>query len=141
MELQLATAVEGIEHQNICRWVEQTFATLNRQNAPLTVRIVAAAEIQQLNCQYRNKNCVTNVLAFPFEPIEGVEDDYLGDIVICFSVVKNESKQLDKCFSFYFARILIHGVLHLLGYDHQTDEEEQVMTQREQQILTTIFPL
>ena len=110
-------------------WVE---AALNgqRDEAELTVRIVAAEEIQDLNSNYRHQDKPTNVLSFPFEKIEGIDLPLLGDVVICAAVVALEAKQQNKPLFDHWAHMVVHGVLHLLGYDHETDDGEMMRLQR-----------
>lgn len=97
--------------------------------AELTIRIVDDEEMAALNEQYRGKKGPTNVLSFPFQAHETVkfEIPLLGDIVICPSVVKQESVDQAKDYQAHFAHMVVHGVLHLLGYDHQTDAEAEEM--------------
>jgi probable rRNA maturation factor len=119
-------------------WVLSTFSAISRPPSGITVRVVDEDEIAALNQQFRNKNTPTNVLAFPFESVEEVEYAYLGDIVICLTVVKAESKQQFKSVRSHFAHMVIHGTLHLCGYDHQHDDEAEEMESVEQGILTAI---
>jgi probable rRNA maturation factor len=84
----------------------------------LLIRLVSAVEIQVLNNEYRGKNQVTNVLSFPSEiPVE-IDEAILGDIVICVEVVREEAIVGDKAFADHLTHMAIHGILHLLGYDH-----------------------
>jgi len=84
----------------------------------LTVRIVDSIESQALNLQYRFKDKATNVLSFPFQNPPGITLPLLGDLVICKDVVENEAVQQHKTISEHWAHMVIHGTLHLLGYDH-----------------------
>jgi len=115
-------------------WVE---AALNgqRDEAELTVRIVTADEIQELNRNYRHKDKPTNVLSFPFEKIEGIELPLLGDVVICAAVVAAEAQQQNKPLLDHWAHMVVHGVLHLLGHDHMNEIEAEVMESLEINIL------
>ncbi len=117
-------------------WVSAAFAAAGRSDDPdLTVRLVDAQEMTRLNHKYRGRNHPTNVLAFPFEEVAEVEYSYLGDIVICLDVVKIESNQLDKSIQNHFAHMVVHGTLHLCGFDHQDQGEAEDMEIREQQVL------
>jgi probable rRNA maturation factor len=91
----------------------------------ININIVSRDEIQQMNAQFRHKNKPTNVLSFPFEAFPGipVAEAIIGDIAICASVVKQEAEEQQKPLIAHWAHLCIHGVLHLLGFDHQTDEE------------------
>lgn len=101
----------------------------------LCIRIASTEEIQQLNLDYRHKDNPTNVLAFPFEAPDCIENDYLGDIVICPDVVFEEAKAQDKDFHAHFAHMVIHGTLHLMGFDHDTDSHAQEMEAIEIKVL------
>ncbi len=117
-------------------WVSAAFAVAGRGDEPeLTVRLVDAQEMTRLNYQYRGRNSPTNVLAFPFENVAEVEYSCLGDIVICLDVVKSESNQLDKPIQNHFAHMVVHGTLHLCGFDHQDQGEAEDMEIREQEAL------
>lgn len=106
-----------------------------KKDAELSIRIVDEQESQQLNHQYRDKDKPTNVLSFEFQAPAGVELNLLGDLVICASVVKKEAKQQNKSFFDHWAHMVVHGCLHLLGYDHITNEQAEVMEQLEIDIL------
>ena len=111
-----------------------------RKSAELTLRFVDADEITHLNHQYRKKNKATNVLAFPATYSQEVELEYplLGDVIICPSVLEAESKTLNKPLTNHWAHIIIHGVLHLLGYDHIKEEDATVMQTIEIQLLAEL---
>ncbi len=122
--------------RRVASWVSATFAAAGRSDDPdLTVRVVDAREMTRFNRKYRGKNRPANVLAFPFENVAEVEYSYLGDIVICLDVVKTESNQLDKSIQNHFAHMVVHGTLHLCGFDHQDQGEAEDMEIREQQVL------
>jgi len=104
----------------------------------VTVRIVESEESQTLNHQYRDKNKATNVLSFPFEVPEGVELDLLGDLVICADVVEQEAAEQNKVLAEHWAHMVIHGCLHLLGYDHISDDEAQEMEALEVKLLKSL---
>ena len=102
------------------------------------LRIVDAKEMQQLNAQYRDKNRPTNVLSFPAELPAEVTLDLLGDIVICAPVVQEEAAAQGKPLAAHWDHMLIHGVLHLLGFDHESDAEATHMELLETQALATL---
>ncbi|WP_372872524.1 rRNA maturation RNase YbeY [Shewanella sp.] len=104
--------------------------------AELTIRIVDASESQQLNHDYRGKDKPTNVLSFPFEAPPGIELPLLGDLVICASVVENESVEQQKALEAHWAHMVVHGCLHLLGYDHIEDAEAEEMESLETTLIT-----
>ena len=102
----------------------------------MTVRIVDEAESHELNLNYRGKDRPTNVLSFPFECPDEVELPLLGDLVICRQVVEREAQEQDKPVMAHWAHMVVHGSLHLLGYDHIEDVEAEEMESLETQIMT-----
>ena len=102
----------------------------------MTVRIVDEAESHELNLNYRGKDRPTNVLSFPFECPDEVELPLLGDLVICRQVVEREAQEQDKPVIAHWAHMVVHGSLHLLGYDHIEDDEAEEMESLETQIMT-----
>jgi probable rRNA maturation factor len=112
----------------IKKWAE--FVLKNKtETAEITIRIVDIPEMTQLNSKYRKKSGATNVLSFPFHLTEEIDLDMplLGDIVICAEVVNREAKEQQKTQEAHWAHMIIHGVFHLLGYDHETDDEAEIM--------------
>lgn len=114
-------------------------------DAGVVVRVVAEAESQELNRDYRGKDYPTNVLSFPYDeppiPLEEGETDYLGDLVICLPVMEREAAEQGKTQTQHWAHLLIHGLLHLQGYDHISDDEAAEMESLETVILGTLgFP-
>ena len=104
----------------------------------MTVRIVDEAESHELNLNYRGKDRPTNVLSFPFECPDEVELPLLGDLVICRQVVESEAQEQDKPLMAHWAHMVVHGSLHLLGYDHIEDDEAEEMESLETQIMTEL---
>ena len=102
----------------------------------MTVRIVDEAESHALNLNYRGKDRPTNVLSFPFECPDEVELPLLGDLVICRQVVEREAQEQEKPLMAHWAHMVVHGSLHLLGYDHIEDAEAEEMESLEAQIMT-----
>jgi probable rRNA maturation factor len=109
---------------------------LNSDDLSVTVRIVDESEMTELNENYRGKPGPTNVLSFPFENPPGAESNILGDIVVCASVLEREAREQNKTLMSHWAHILVHGVLHLQGYDHEIEEEAQEMEAMEVEILS-----
>ncbi|ACS96630.1 metal-binding heat shock protein [Aggregatibacter aphrophilus NJ8700] len=101
----------------------------------MTVRIVDEAESHALNLNYRGKDRPTNVLSFPFECPDEVELPLLGDLVICRQVVEREAQEQGKPLMAHWAHMVVHGSLHLLGYDHIEDDEAEEMESLETQIM------
>ena len=105
------------------------------KRADLAIRLVDAKEGRALNRHYRGKDYATNVLSFPVELPEGVTLPLLGDLVICAPVVAKEALEQGKSLSAHYAHLTVHGVLHLLGLDHEDDREAEAMEQLERDIL------
>ncbi|WP_298622300.1 rRNA maturation RNase YbeY [uncultured Legionella sp.] len=112
----------------------------HQKDAELTIRLVDAEEMIYLNNSYRKQNKTTNVLAFPSALPEGIELEFplLGDVIICPEVLLEESRQLAKTIDEHWALIVIHGVLHLLGYDHINDDDAKIMQGIEIKLLTEL---
>ena len=123
--------------QDVTHWVSLALVS-HYQQAELTIRFVKMHEIQRLNCEYRHKNSPTNVLTFPCDETLALIPPLLGDIVICPSVVSTEVQQQGKKLAHHFAHLVIHGVLHLLGYDHQHSDEAHIMETMEIHFLQTL---
>lgn len=118
-------------------WV--TLATSDQKpNAEVSIRIVDKSESQSLNSQYRGKDKPTNVLSFPAEFPEGVDVPLLGDLVICAPIVAEEAKAQEKSETAHWAHMVIHGTLHLLGFDHIDDREAELMEATETALLKTL---
>ena len=109
-----------------------------RRDAELTLRIVEPAESQALNRLYRGKDKPTNVLSFPAELPEELGLPLLGDVVICRDVVETEAREQGKPVEAHWAHMVVHGVLHLLGYDHQSDEQADEMEALEAGIMAEL---
>ncbi len=118
-------------------WVEACLRA-RRDEAEVVIRVVDSAEIRALNMQYRQKDMPTNVLSFPSDLPEIVASSLLGDIVICASVVADEAQAQGKSLEAHWAHMVVHGVLHLIGYDHIAEEEAQQMERLECSILSTV---
>ncbi|MEZ8286132.1 rRNA maturation RNase YbeY [Vibrio splendidus] len=141
IELDLQLAVENEQglptEQDIQLWLDKTIPQF-QENAELTVRIVDTEESHQLNHDYRGKDKPTNVLSFPFEAPPGMELDLLGDLIICRQVVEKEAEEQSKPLLAHWAHMVVHGSLHLLGYDHIEDDEAEEMESLETEIMQTM---
>lgn len=127
LDIQIATEISDYpSEQQFQQWVD-TVLTNQDQNSEIVIRLVDAAESAELNQQYRHKPGPTNILSFPFEAPEGIEMDLLGDLVICAPKIVDEAQQQNKQLNDHWAHITIHGILHLLGYDHIEDSEAEEM--------------
>ncbi len=142
IELQWAVPEASIPNETqLLRWI-QAVAERTGIEGEVTVRIVSPEESRALNEQYRHKDKPTNVLSFPFEVpqeiAEALGDAYLGDLVICAEVVRKEAKEQHKPLEAHWAHMVVHGLLHLQGYDHITDDQAAEMEALEIQILADL---
>ena len=139
LDLQIALDMPGLpDESEFRRWAEAALAGAGyRRDAELTVRVVNEAESTALNETYRHKQGPTNVLSFPFEAPPGVESALLGDVVICAPVVLREAFSQEKPAEAHWAHLVAHGVLHLLGYDHD-EAQADIMESLEIRILSDL---
>ena len=119
------------------KWVAAALKGRIRE-ADLAIRIVDEREGQALNRHYRGKDYATNVLSFPAELPEGVKLPLLGDLVICAPVVAREAAEQGKPVAAHYAHLTVHGVLHLLGWDHEHDKDAEAMEQLEREVLAEL---
>ncbi|HHF4806347.1 rRNA maturation RNase YbeY [Haemophilus influenzae] len=136
VDLQIATEnIEGLPtEEQIVQWATGAVQPEGNE-VEMTVRIVDEAESHELNLTYRGKDRPTNVLSFPFECPDEVELPLLGDLVICRQVVEREAAEQEKPLMAHWAHMVVHGSLHLLGYDHIEDDEAEEMESLETQIM------
>ena len=136
VDLQIATEnLEGLPtEEQIAQWATSAVQP-EGDEVEMTVRIVDEAESHELNLTYRGKDRPTNVLSFPFECPDEVELPLLGDLVICRQVVEREAVEQEKPLMAHWAHMVVHGSLHLLGYDHIEDNEAEEMESLETQIM------
>lgn len=124
--------------EQLLDWVEAALETENH-GVELVIRLVDEAESAELNEAYRGKTGPTNVLSFPFDmPPEVEETRLLGDLVICVPVVRREAAEQGKTEPAHWAHLVVHGTLHLQGYDHQTEAGAAEMEGLERQILARL---
>ena len=126
----------SISRQKIRRWVQAALLG----PAELTVRFVDAAEGQVLNRDYRGKDYATNVLTFAYNEGEEIADDEptRADIILCTDVLEKEAAEQKKTVEEHTAHLVVHGVLHAQGYDHNDDEEAVEMEQLERDVLSAL---
>lgn len=118
------------------RWVEAALRGAKRRKvSELSIRIVDLDEGRSLNRDYRGKDYATNVLSFPVELPPGVASPLIGDLAICALVVLREATEQRKLARDHWAHMTIHGVLHLLGYDHLDDRDAELMEALETRVL------
>ena len=136
-ELQIVCADAGIpEKADFNYWLESCFKEEASQS--VLIRIVEAAESADLNQQYRHRSGPTNILSFPFQAPPGIPNDHLGDLVICASLVSSEALEQGKPVMHHWGHLLIHGVLHLQGFDHILLEEAREMELMEVDLLARL---
>ncbi len=139
---QLRTLASVPEQERLRGWCRHLLQRLHVTDGEVTLRIVTEAEMQQLNARYRGRDRVTNVLSFPFEgPDEQQAHSIempvrlLGDIVLCATVISREAAAQNKSSEAHWAHMVVHGVLHLLNYDHQESEAADEMERLETEML------
>jgi probable rRNA maturation factor len=137
VDVQIATVFSPLPAgSELELWVQT--ALRDQAKTELTLRLVDSKESSELNSRYRGKNQPTNVLSFPAELPPGVDIPLLGDIVICAPLVSEEAAAQGKSLQAHFAHLVIHGVLHLQGYDHQDDEQAAEMEALEVEMLDSL---
>jgi probable rRNA maturation factor len=146
LDVQNASSDCEIPAQSLLKlWVQAALVTASAaatgrscRQAEVSLRIVDVAEMIELNGQYRGKPQPTNVLSFPADLPPELKLPHLGDMVICAAVVEREAREQQKALADHWAHLLIHGTLHLLGFDHIDDAEAEVMESMEIEILKTL---
>jgi len=139
LSVQLAVPRAGAPRPPaIRRWARAALRGLRRPRVALGVRIVGRRESARLNGAYRGKRGPTNVLSFPFEAPPGTKSDLLGDLVICADVVRREARTQRRPVQAHWAHMVVHGIMHLRGYDHANARDAATMERRETRILKTL---
>lgn len=141
VDVQIATSDENIPSDEDFRsWVAAALPP-DRLASEITIRVVGRDESQALNAQYRQQDKPTNVLSFPTDLPPELQIPLLGDLVVCAGVVEHEAHEQGKSLAAHWAHMVVHGTLHLLGYDHESDEEAEQMEALETRILGQLgFP-
>nr|WP_228276757.1 rRNA maturation RNase YbeY [Marinobacter sp. JSM 1782161] len=124
------------DDDNLATWAAKGWQ--GDEDSEVTLRIVDEDESAALNGQYRQKDRPTNVLSFPFEQPEGITLPLAGDLVICAPVVAREAHEQGKTLSAHWAHMVIHGMLHLQGYDHIDDRDAEIMETLEIRLLAEL---
>ncbi|MDH3693714.1 MAG: rRNA maturation RNase YbeY [Gammaproteobacteria bacterium] len=128
-------------NENISRWAQTALNDIEQEKSELTVRVVDENEIRELNRTYRGKDQATNVLSFPFTDPPQTATNILGDVVVCASVIKREAQEQNKAQDAHWAHMIVHGVLHLCGYDHEQQTQAEQMERMETTVLAQLgFP-
>ena len=132
IEVSAVTVPEKKFFQNVA---EETLMEF-KSSFDLLMRLVEVSESRFLNNRYRRSDWPTNVLSFRSSGIEEVLPNYIGDIVMCPSVIKNEAGEQKKSLDAHWAHMIVHGILHLVGFDHGTEDEALIMEERERRVLS-----
>lgn len=141
LDCQREVKVNVPSDEKLQLWVNTALETAGfMKAAEVTLRFTTNEEVQTLNRDFRDKDKPTNVLSFPFEVPEFLQDEEptLGDIIIAMPVIEDEAKEQQKTVEDHLAHMTIHGTLHLLGFDHIDDEEAEEMESLEIQILAKL---
>ncbi|MCW5577085.1 MAG: rRNA maturation RNase YbeY [Dokdonella sp.] len=120
------------------RWLDAIPQLRRRRSAELAIVIVGAADGRDFNRRYRGRDYATNVLSFPYQRLPGDRCGLLGDLVLCAPVIAREARAQGKRARDHYAHLTIHGVLHLLGHDHEDDAQAQRMEALERRILASL---
>ena len=122
VEVQLAHGDDPVpDGPRIIDWVDCALKAVQKRAVAITVRVVTRDEMQNLNLRFRGQNSATNVLSFPSDDHGSQGTGVSGDIVVCSVIIQIEAQDQNKAPDAHWAHIIIHGVLHLCGYDHTTD--------------------
>jgi len=137
VDLQIAsTAADLPSARDLQRWAAKAFQ--GESPCEVTIRVVDEQEGRELNRRYRDRDYATNVLSFPFEAPPGITVPLLGDLVICAPVVAREAHAQHKSSDAHWAHMVIHGMLHLQGYDHEEEAQATVMEGLEVELLAAL---
>ena len=137
VDTQLATASQNLpDEEALETWAG--IAWLGEHDSEVTIRLVGSDESSDLNSQYRGKSGPTNVLSFPFEAPAGITVPLAGDLIICAPVVEREAQEQRKTLAAHWAHMVVHGMLHLQGYDHIEDDEAEAMEALEIRLLAQL---
>jgi probable rRNA maturation factor len=140
-DAELSSASSGDEQDSVAPVTAESSSTSSDDvpaEADVAIRVVGEKEGRALNHKYRGKDYATNVLSFPTELPEGVNLPLLGDLVICAPVVAQEAQAQGKALNAHYAHLTVHGVLHLLGLDHDDEREAEAMERIERGILADL---
>ncbi|HKQ30613.1 MAG TPA: rRNA maturation RNase YbeY [Burkholderiales bacterium] len=142
VDVQVATAIDGLPSRTaLAGWARAALTGLRRRRVSVTLRLIGKRESTTLNGRFRRKHKPTNVLSFPFDAPPGTRSDLLGDVAICVEVVRREARDQGKPERAHWAHMVVHGIMHLRGYDHHDDKQAAVMEAKETRILRGLgFP-
>ncbi len=138
VEVQFGMTRRGLPDERFVQGAAVAALADTGRAAALTVRVVGLREARRLNRTFRGIDRATNVLSFPASGLDEIAPEYLGDIAICAPLVAREARDQGKPRRDHFAHLVVHGVLHLLGFDHQCDADAVVMEKREREVLSSL---
>lgn len=138
LEILWACGDSELLEVDMIRWANAAMDEVAEVPSEVSLKVVSIDEMTALNSEYRGKLGATNVLSFPLNVVGDADFLILGDLAICLEVVKAEARDQGKSMSAHFAHLLVHGVLHLAGYDHEDDEDAREMEAKETQILAAV---
>lgn len=139
LKVQNVSASEHVpESAQLLQWAEAALSEIDEDMVELGVRIVDEGESAELNSRYRKKQGPTNVLSFSYEDPPGASSNILGDLVICAPIVQHEAREQHKSPDAHWAHIVVHGIMHLRGYDHEQDDDAEIMQNKEVQLLKVL---
>ena len=138
IDIQSESAEPVPDEDDIRRWIAAALDGQRTEDTEISLRLVDEDEMASLNHTWRAKSGSTNVLSFPSDLPEDLQLPLLGDIVVCVPVVQREAQEQSKTLEAHWAHMLVHGTLHLLGYDHIEDAEAEAMEALESRILTSL---
>lgn len=142
MEIQIKSTrrIHGLKNQTIRLIIEKALKDLGCNDRELSILITDDDRIHELNRQYLNRDKPTNVLSFPMTGADGIETGMLGDIVISVDTAKREADEMGITFHERIYELLVHGLLHLMGYDHEKSEkDERIMRKEEKRLLSLMM--
>lgn len=141
VEVQVASTVVSVPGtEPLVAWARAAWRR-STGSAGVVVRVVDEEESRRLNRDFRGQDKPTNVLSFPFDAPPGVAVDHVGDLVVCAAIVEREADEQRRSVAAHWAHMVVHGMLHLQGFDHQTDSQANRMESVETEILSGLgFP-
>ncbi len=138
LNLQIACKnYKNFPEKKIHYWLNNMEYLISK-NFELTIRLVDLKESNKLNYKYRKKNYPTNILSFQYDIPSDVTNKIIGDLVICIPIIQKEAIKYKKNFESYYAHIIIHGFLHLIGFNHSSNKKNKIMKLMEKKILVDI---
>ena len=136
IDLQIEVTTIAVTDKKFFQNVAEETLMEFKRNFDLLMRLVEVSESRFLNNRYRRSDRPTNVLSFRSSGIEEFLPNYLGDIVMCPSVIKDEAGEQKKSLDAHWAHMIVHGILHLVGFDHATEQEALIMEEKERRVLS-----